>query len=251
MRKKIFEIVEEAQPDGTLVSRLYDYLMFAAITVGIIPLMFKGTEPWMVVMDVTSCAIFSIDYLLRWCTADFRSEGKKASAFIAYPFTLLAVMDLLTILPTFSLINASFKLFRLGRLLRILRVARVFRYYKPIQIMLAVVRKERVTLLTVLSFAAIYIFVTALIMFNAEVEVDPVTGEPVFSNFFDAVYWAACTLTTVGYGDICPVSWVGRLISMMSAIMGVAIIALPSGIITAAYLEELKGWHTKGKDQNE
>lgn len=251
MRKKIFEIVEEAQPDATIKSRLYDYLMFAAIAVGIIPLMFKGTEPWMVVMDVVSCTVFCIDYVLRWLTADYRSERRSAMAFVRYPFTLPAIMDLLTILPTFSLINASFKLFRLGRLLRILRVARVFRYYKPIQIMLTVLRKERVTLLTVLSFAAIYIFVTALIMFNAEVEVNPTTGDPVFETFFDAVYWAACTLTTVGYGDICPVSWVGRLISMMSAIMGVAIIALPSGIITAAYLEELKGWHTKGKDQNE
>lgn len=93
--------------------------------------------------------------------------------------------------------------------------------------------------MTVLVFALFYIFVTALIMFNAE---QPATdsGEMVFEDFFDSLYWAACTLTTVGYGDICPVTDVGRVIGMVSAIVGVAIIALPSGIITAAYLDELK-----------
>ena len=77
-------------------------------------------------------------------------------------------------------------------------------------------------------------------MFNAEEDINPETGEYLFGNFFDAFYWAACTLTTVGYGDLYPVSDVGRVISIFSSIVGIAIIALPSGIITAGYMEELK-----------
>ena len=77
-------------------------------------------------------------------------------------------------------------------------------------------------------------------MFNAEEEINPDTGEYLFRSFFDALYWATCTLTTVGYGDLYPISDLGRLISMISAFVGIAIIALPSGVITAGYLEELK-----------
>ena len=76
-------------------------------------------------------------------------------------------------------------------------------------------------------------------MFNAEQEINPATGKFLFDDFFDAFYWAACTLTTVGYGDIYPISDVGRLISIVSSVVGIAIIALPSGIVTAGYLEEI------------
>jgi voltage-gated potassium channel len=77
-------------------------------------------------------------------------------------------------------------------------------------------------------------------MFNAEEQINPETGQLLFGDFFDAFYWAACTLTTVGYGDIYPVSDTGRVISIISSIVGIAIIALPSGILTAGYMEELR-----------
>ena len=77
-------------------------------------------------------------------------------------------------------------------------------------------------------------------MFQTEKEIDPVTGEYIFKTFFDAFYWAACTLTTVGYGDLYPVSNLGRTISIFSSLLGIAVIALPSSIITAGYIEELR-----------
>ena len=77
-------------------------------------------------------------------------------------------------------------------------------------------------------------------MFNAEEQINPVTGDYLFDSFFDAFYWAACTLTTVGYGDIYPISPNGRLISIISSMVGIAIIALPSGIITAGYMDEIR-----------
>ena len=77
-------------------------------------------------------------------------------------------------------------------------------------------------------------------MFNAEEDINPETGQYLFENFFDAFYWAACTLTTVGYGDLYPISDLGRGISIMSSMVGIAIVALPSGIITAGYMDELR-----------
>lgn len=75
-------------------------------------------------------------------------------------------------------------------------------------------------------------------MFNAEEDINPETGEYLFANFFEAFYWTACTLTTVGYGDLYPISNLGRGISIISSMVGIAIIALPSGIITAGYMDE-------------
>lgn len=97
--------------------------------------------------------------------------------------------------------------------------------------------------------AVSYIFITALIMFNAEPHINPTTGEDTFSSFFDALYWATVTLTTFRYGDLCPVMDIGREISMLSSLFGVAVIALPSGVITASYLEELREYR-KNKSES-
>ena len=105
---------------------------------------------------------------------------------------------------------------------------------------MAVIKAQRAILATVLGLAFFYVFITALIMFNAEQPINPNTGDYLFNNFFDAFYWAACTLTTVGYGDIYPISTTGRVISIISSVVGIAIIALPSGIITAGYMEEAR-----------
>ena len=110
-----------------------------------------------------------------------------------------------------------------------------------------VLHKEKNVLLSVLGIAIFYVFLTALIMFNVEPHVNPITGAQTFSNFFDALYWATVTLTTVGYGDLCPVTDVGRCVSMLSSLFGVAIIALPSCVITASYLDELRK-PTKNED---
>ena len=93
-------------------------------------------------------------------------------------------------------------------------------------------RRQKRILFTVLSLAAAYVIISALLIFNVEPDS--------FENFFDAVYWATVSLTTVGYGDIYLVSTVGRAVAMASSIFGIAIIALPSGIVTACYLDEIR-----------
>ena len=114
----------------------------------------------------------------------------------------MAMIDLLSILPIFNLLAPTFKVVRVSRLLKILRIFKIVRYFEPLEIILAVARKQSTILMTVLSLALFYIFITALIMFNAEEDINPETGKYLFENFFDAFYWAACTLTTVGYGDL-------------------------------------------------
>ena len=116
-----------------------------------------------------------------------------------------------------------------------LRVIRVVRYYEPLEIIVAVVRRQSKILWTVFSLAIFYIFITALIMFNAEEEINPNTGNLLFNNFFDAFYWAACTLTTVGYGDISPTSFTGRCVAVVLMLLGIGLIGSLTGSITTYF----------------
>ena len=230
------------------LSKVYDWIMLVAIVMGITPLMFRSQHPIFIWFDIISCICFVIDYVLRWITVGVRTRSSPWIAYLTYPFTPMAIIDLLSILPTLSLLSPAFKMARISRLLKILRVVKIIWYFKSLEIILSVIKKQRKILYAVLSVAIFYTFITAMIMFNAEEEINPETGEFFFSDFFDAFYWAACTLTTVGYGDIYPISDTGRVISILSSFVGIAIIALPSGIITAGYLEELRNNKEKTKD---
>ena len=231
-RKRLFEIVERGGQSDK-VSLAYDILMFIAITVSIFPLMFVEEYPVFKWFEMVTVAIFILDYLFRWSTADYKL-GKGALSFLLYPLTPMAIIDLLSILPGLSLISRGFKILRITRLFKVLR------YSDKMEILWNVIKREKGVLLTVLGFAIFYVFLTALIMFNAEPHFNPETGAATFQDFFDALYWATVTLTTVGYGDLCPVTDLGRCVSMLSSLFGVAVIALPSGVITASYLEELR-----------
>lgn len=238
LRKLISDIVDRDR-EGMGWSRIYDWYMLAMIVASIVPLMFVNDYPIFRIVETVTVAAFILDYAGRWYTADIRL-GKGRLSFLIYPFTPMAVIDLLSILPGLNLIGSQFKLLRLTRLMKIVRVLKFFRYSDKIAVFMRVIHKERHVLLSVLMLALFYIFVTALVMFNAEPHTNPETGAETFHSFFDALYWSTVTLTTVGYGDLCPVTDVGRIVSMLSSLFGVAIIALPSGVITAGYMDELR-----------
>lgn len=241
IRQKIYNIIEPNDKNELTLSRIYDSIMLIAIIVSIVPLMFRQQSELFLYFDIIPCSLFIIDYILRWLTADYHISKKYGKlAFVIYPFTFMAIIDLLSILPSFNILKNLFKTVRIVRFVKIIRLVKIIRYFEPLQTIINVIKKQKVVLMTVLGLALFYVFITALIMFNAEQQVDPTDGQYVFNNFFEAFYWASCTLTTVGYGDICPISAIGKAISIVSSIVGIAIIALPSGIITAGYMEEIK-----------
>lgn len=243
IQQEIYDLINRDRK-GMWSSRLYDWYMLVMIVASIVPLMFVEDYPIFRPIEIVTVIAFIIDYALRWFTANIQLRRGWVS-YLIYPFTPMAIIDLLSILPGLDLINPSLKLLRLTRLMRIVTILKIFRYSDKITVFFGVLKKERQVLLSVLLFALLYIFVTALVMFNAEPHVNPNTGAETFSSFFDALYWATVTLTTVGYGDLCPVTDIGRVVSMLSSLFGVAIIALPSGVITASYLEELRLYSDK------
>ena len=233
-RKRIFEVIEVADENDRL-SALYDSFMIVCIVLILLPLVFKETTPFLHGLDKACVVIFIADYFLRWATADYKYGRRSALSFVRYPFSFMALVDLLSILPSLTLLNSGFKVLRVLRMLRALRVFRVLkalRYSRSIRIINRVLRRSKESLLAVGTLALGYILVSALVIFNAEPDS--------FNNFFEAVYWSTVLLTTVGFGDITPITTIGRSIAIVSSLFGIAIVALPSGIITAGYMKELE-----------
>lgn len=243
MRRKVFELVEPSKDEG--LAGAYNIVMVSAIIASIVPMTFKQTNTAFLLIDRVTTILFIIDYALRWMTADIKLKQKGPSAFIVYPFTPMAIIDLLSILPGLFAINQSLKLFRLIRMVRMFRIFRVFkafRYSSRFAIIGKVIRDQRDSLIAVCYIAGGYILVAALIIFNVEPQS--------FDTFFDAIYWATFSLTTVGYGDIYPVTNIGRLVAMISSLFGVAVIALPAGIISAGIMDEINKRKSE-KDEKE
>ena len=231
-RKRIYQVIELAD-ENDKTSAVYDYIMMFAIVLSLVPLAFKGNHLILDIFDWVTVILFIADYGLRLFTADLKIKRGVAS-FLLYPVTPMAIIDLLSILPSFTFLSSSFKVLRLLRLARTFRVFRAFkmlRYSKSITIIANVIKAQRTPLLAVGTLALGYILVSALVIFNVEPDT--------FDSFFEAIYWACVSLTTMGYGDIYPVTTAGRIVTMLSSFVGIAIVALPSGIITAGYMEEI------------
>lgn len=236
-KRRIYEVLEVSSI-GDRSSRAYDKLMTVAIIVGLIPLTIKDSNIYTLLIDLSVSVLFIVDYFARIYTADYKMGYKSYKAYIAYLFTPLAIFDLLSVLPVLY-IFFPVTVISLFRLFRVFRVLKLVRYSKTMVIIANVVRKVKSQLLAVLLLIIVYIFVSAMLIFQLE--------PTLFNSFFDAVYWATISITTIGYGDISPVTPIGRLITMVSALVGMAVIALPTGIITAAYMAEI----TKKKSKYE
>ncbi len=231
MRERIFNIIEISDNDN-IIGFIYDKFMLICIAASIIPLCFKQTNQLFYWIEKITVVVFIADYILRLVTADIKYKKRGILSFIRYPFSLFAIIDLISILPSLSALNSGFKLFRLFRLNKAFKTLRLLRYSKSFNIIISVIEDEKKPLSAVCVLACGYILLSALIMFQVEPES--------FNTFFDAIYWAVVTLTTVGYGDIYPVSTTGRIISMLSSFVGIAIVALPTGVITAGYASRVR-----------
>lgn len=235
MRKRIFEIIQRDN-NGDKTSQFYDVFMTVCIFISLIPLAFREETVLFRWIEYFTTFFFVIDYLLRFATEDYRRQNSSLLTFVKYPITPYAIIDLLSILPVLAhaTFNPSLKVLRLLRALKVLRALKIIHYSRSVRLTMAAFKNSEETLKTVLILAIGYIFVLALLIFNIEIENDNM------KDFTDALYFAAVSLTTVGYGDISPETGIGRLITIVSSLVGIAIIALPSGILTAGYIKAVE-----------
>lgn len=230
LKRRIYEILEPSGTNDT-ASRAYDLLMTTAVVVGLVPMTLKHENVFVVWIDIVTSLLFIIDYAFRLYTADYKMGYKSYKAYVAYVFSPLAIFDFLSIVPVISIFYRPLAGLALLRLFRVFRVVKLVRYSKVMVTITNVIRKVRKQLEAVFILVVIYIFISAMLMFQLEPNL--------FDTFFDALYWATISITTIGYGDISPVTLLGRIITMISALVGMAVIALPTGIITASYMQEI------------
>lgn len=231
MREKIYNIVHIYK--GKPLSEAYKYFMIVVIIISLLPLTTKTGNRFFDITDIICLVIFAIDYILRWVTADFKYQEKGILPFLKMPFRLISIVDLLSILALIISIFNLFEDYSFTKALIVFRIIRIFRYSDNIRRIMGILKKSQKPLTAVGSLAIGYIVISAIIVFNIEPET--------YNSFFDAIYWATVSLTTVGYGDIYPVSVAGRTVAMISSFFGIAIVALPAGIVTAEYINSLKG----------
>ena len=218
--------------EGNAVSIIYKYFMIAVIALSLIPLTSKENTVFFSYIEGFCLVIFIIDYLLRWSTADYKFGSKSATSFIKYPFRMISIIDLMSIFALLCSMQGWLIGLKFTEVLTVFRIVRIFRYSKSVRTILEILKSSKKPLIAVGSLAIGYIIISAIVIFNVEPDS--------FNTFFDAVYWSTVSLTTVGYGDIYPVTVLGRTVAMVSSFFGIAVVALPAGIVTAEYLSSLK-----------
>ena len=240
-RKKLSDIVN-VWTGASAWCRVYDVVMILAIIMGLLPLAFHEKYHFFRYTDIVVVVIFIIDYILRWITADFRIKKGKLS-FLIYPITFFAIIDIICILPLFTDFGIGGRFAMLLRLVYTLRFIKFVRYSRSVMILTNVFKNYGYVLISIFFVLIIYLLFSALVIFNIEPDT--------FPSFFQALYWSVITMVTVGYGDITPITVGGKIVAMVTSIVGIVIFALPSGFIAAAFVKELSKYREKEAQDKE
>ncbi|HET6229769.1 MAG TPA: ion transporter [Longimicrobiaceae bacterium] len=188
--------------------------------------------------EIFTVAVFTADYLLRlWaCTLRTGFEGALRGR-LRFALTPMALVDLVSVLPFFlPLLGVDVRLVRAMRTLRLLRLVKLTRYSHALQMVGRVLRSKGEELLTTFLLGGVLLLISSSLMYFAEGEAQP----DKFSSIPATMWWGIVTLTTVGYGDVFPVTTMGKLLSAVISVLGIGIVALPTGILGAAFVEEMQ-----------
>ena len=248
---RVFEIISKSE-NGDKVSSIFDWTIMILIACSILTIVmdsFSGLhsrfQSVFQAFEVITVIVFSIEYLLRIWTADLLYPEARHPRF-KYIFSFMALIDLLAILPFylpfFSADLRFLRMMRLFRLFRLLRVLKLGRYFDALQVIVKVIRTSGPQLVMSVVLCFFVMLFSAIIMYEVE---NPVQPEQ-FPDVLASLWWAMCTLTTVGYGDVYPVTAVGRFFASVISLVGIGIIAIPTGIIAAGFSQAIK---SEEKDQ--
>ena len=238
MKKRIFDIIQIGNKND-LISRLFDWFIVAIIILNILTV-FLGTfeelvrfTPFFKVVEAVTVSFFCIEYILRIWTAGYLYPDKKGIwAKVKFLHSFDGIVDLLTILPFFFL--DGFIVFRMLRVVRILHLFRVNAHYDSFHIITSVLIEKRNQIISSVFIIIVLMLASSLGIYSAEHETQP----EAFRNAFSGIWWSVSTLLTVGYGDIYPITVIGKIMAIIIAFLGVGVVAIPTGIISAGFVEQ-------------
>jgi len=244
LKRHIFDIIQTAK-SGDLASAVFDWIIIILISINVVLVVldtFDGIpndiRRLFYYIEVFSVVVFSIEYALRVWTADFiYTDLTRLKARIKYILSFMAIIDLLAILPFYLpfVFPVDLRVLRMFRLLRLLRLFKVNRYTTALSTVGGVIRRKAAQLLSSVIVVLILIVISSLLMYGVEHDTQP----DVFQNAFSGFWWAIATLTTVGYGDIYPVTFLGKAFGAVIALLGIGLVAVPTGIISAGFVENI------------
>jgi voltage-gated potassium channel len=239
-KNRIWELMEYHEEDHGL-SKFFDFFLMAMIIISLISIILE-TEIYvkdnyynvLYLIDTTIVIIFTIEYLLRLftCTSSKIFSGKYGR--IRYVFSPMGLIDLIAILPFYITFMTNNLLFlRILRILRILRLFKSFQYSKSLDKILNIFEKRKDDILASLMILICLLTITSVGIYYAENEAQPEK----FSSILSSMWWSVATLTTVGYGDIYPITTLGKFFGSLSAIFGVGLFAIPTAILASGFAE--------------
>ena len=241
-KKYFFDILDKGEQNG-LAERIFDIFILALISLNSLAVLVESSiqsanfKNFLSIFEIVSILIFSIEYLIRLWVADlYCPEKPKWRAKIRYVFSGMAIVDLLAILPFYIpfLISVDLRVLRMLRLFRLARLFKANRYTNGMSKVFRVLKAKSSELISSIIVILTLMVISSVVMFNVESQAQP----EVFRTILDSLWWATATFTTVGYGDIYPITAVGKLLSAIISIFGIGLVAVPTGIVASGFHEE-------------
>ena len=243
--RRIYDIIETGRA-GDNLSRVFDACLISLIVLNVIAIMLESFQELNAAyarhfhaLEIFTIVLFTLEYILRVATANFAyPELGPIASRLRWIFSFSGLVDLLAILPFYVplLIAFDLRFLRMIRVLRLLRILKLRRYSHSIRIIGRILNDKKEELLTALFISTILMIIASTFMYYLEHEAQP----EAFPNVVATMWWAVATLTTVGYGDIFPITSAGKVFAGIISVIGIGIIALPTGILSAAFIEQLQ-----------
>ncbi|MBR4993299.1 MAG: ion transporter [Lachnospiraceae bacterium] len=241
-RERIFNIIQIGTKDN-LISRSFDIFIVIVIMLNLFVTLFSTYdvsakyEGTISVIELITVIIFTIEYILRLWTADFLYPGEtRIGSRFKFATSFYGLIDLLTFLPYYLpfVFPAGAVAFRMLRVIRIFRLFKINSQYDAFNVITSVLKEKRNQLISSCVMISILMVASSLCMYSIEHDAQP----EAFSNAFSGIWWSASTLLTVGYGDIYPVTTLGKILAIVISFLGVGMVAVPTGIISAGFVEQ-------------
>ena len=238
VKRRIFDIIQIGNQNDT-PSRAFDIFLVCVIILNITAMFletFEELQPWRGVFDVVETVtvlVFCVEYILRIWTAEYLYPGQsRGRAVWKFLRSYDGVIDLLTILPFFFL--SGFVVFRMLRVVRIFHLFRINTQYDSFNVIKSVLYEKRNQIASSVFIIVILMLASSLFMYSVEHEAQPEH----FRNALSGIWWSVSTLLTVGYGDIYPITALGKAMAIVITFLGVGVVAIPTGIISAGFVEQ-------------
>lgn len=250
IKKRIFSIIQIGNRidfPSTLFDIAISFLIVISISVTFLQTFdsLKDFKPVLATIELITIIIFTIEYLLRIWTANYLYEGEPyGKAILKYIVSFFGIVDLLTIVSYFVpfLFSNGFVALRMLRVVRIMRLFKLNAKYDAFNVITDVLKDKKNQILSSVFMIIILMFASSMCMYSLEHDAQPEH----FANAFSGIWWSVSTLLTVGYGDIYPITIGGKIMAIVISFLGVGMVAIPTGIISAGFVE----YYTKIKTGN-